>query len=149
MGADPRAPNPAVPPHADLNAVRVLLAESPQRSRAAMAELRFGSAGQHSRHPTPLPADQRSPHRVNAPPNRMKPPSTKPVFDRALTESQGEQLSTTDHSMLPSRHFPSQPTGRFHPLPRHNEDKDGNDLDSPPSRLALPGRPRLTCRTLR
>ncbi|HEX5988738.1 MAG TPA: hypothetical protein VFY75_00825 [Solirubrobacterales bacterium] len=117
--------------HAYCDVTRMLFAEAPESSGASMAQHGIASAGKNRRHPTPLPTEMAPADEVHALRHSVEAPGLGTMFDRPLTEAQVEQLAARYDSMLSLRQTPRQPAPRFHPFPRHREEKGGNDATLP------------------
>ena len=66
--------------------------ETPERSRAAVAQQRFPTTSEDSSHPASLLIDFRSPDRIYTAPEWMQATRADAVFDRARADPKCKQL---------------------------------------------------------
>lgn len=90
MAADLRQPRLRIAANADVDVIRVLFAEAPERRRTAVAQRGIGSAGENGCHPPALTRELWTPDRVDAAGEGVKPSGLHAVLDRARAEAEGK-----------------------------------------------------------
>lgn len=92
----------AAPSHADIDPSVALLADSPERRRAAVAQGRVLTADEHRGHPASLLGQLGPADGVDTPPDRVDATLRNSVADCVNGKAESKQVAAAQNSVLPT-----------------------------------------------